>query len=356
MNKRYDQPLFIKVILVFIILTITFEIGLRIFITSPSNHLYDPVIGFKYKPHSELFLGSEGFAKNTTNALGLNDEEFVLDENKKRALILGDSYTEARQVARYDNFSSITERTLPHWDLINAGRDGVHILHTYTIAKRLQTIIQPNLIVLVMNNGDYIGDMSDKHIKIIIKNNVISDMTLQANPQEQLKQKFQWFVEKSALAVQLIRKFKPVFIEVHKNLTAMLNPPQAKTHTKYSSISSPTIEKTKLFSVFLKKLQTFAPVIIVYINQLEYETTKHVYPAKKPYNNSLIVKKIAAENNIPFINTASYLTEQYFLTKQPPFGFHNKHLPHGHLNENGHIGVSRALSTLIKQYDKALKK
>jgi len=355
MNNGYIKLLLKKILVSTIVVGIFFEVFLRAFITTPSNHIYDPVIGFRYQPHSVIFLGTEGYARNRLNSLGLNDQEFKYDPSLKHAILLGDSYTEARQVDREFNFSSLAEQSLQGWDVINSGRDGLHVLNTYHVAQRLQTGIKPDLLVLVMNNGDYIDDMSDKNIVIKSKNNEIQDVYLKAKDKEKLKQYFSYLIQNSALAVHIIRQLKPIIIKAFsmvQSVNIFNNKGNQQTTRLTDSVNRKVRPNKKaIFSAYLKKLQKIAPVAILYINQLEYKTVENVYPAEKPYRTSLIVNEIAKENDVLFINTADYLVNQYFATGSPPFGFHNKGLPGGHLNKNGHIAVSKALSDLIKRVE-----
>ena len=355
MNKPYPFNLLKKFSLVLVLVTIIAEIGIRVFILSPSNHIYDPDIGFRYRPHSELFLGTEGFARNEVNSLGLNDDEYNPNSKNKKMIVLGDSYTEAKQVDRKYNFTSLAESELQNWDVINAGRDGLHIINTYDVAKKLSSIVHPDLLVLVVSNGDYINDLSHRNIKGYVRNNRLVDVMLRVEAKEKLKDKLSWLVSNSALAVQVLRQYKPLIISITGQLRSFLASGEVKAkETKATEINRKPykLEKNEMLSVLINKLRTIAPLTILYINQLEYETPQHVYPAKKPLKTSKEFKKVAQEKRVPFINTADYLIEQYFETKEPPFGFQNKSFPGGHLNLNGHKAVARGLVNLVKKMSK----
>ena len=67
---------------------------------------------------------SEGYSVSTTNALGFFDDELRTPRPRLRALLLGDSYSEALQVPRKQNFSSVAERLVPGLEVVNSGLSG----------------------------------------------------------------------------------------------------------------------------------------------------------------------------------------------------------------------------------------
>src|SRR4051794_38997376 len=86
------------------------EFGTRLCIGGPSPHLYDPEIGYRYRPGSELFQSKEGFSRTRFNELGLNDVPIAPTTDVCRVLVVGDSYTAALQLPMERNFTSIAER------------------------------------------------------------------------------------------------------------------------------------------------------------------------------------------------------------------------------------------------------
>lgn len=354
MNKAYILSISIKFILVFIGITLLAELGVRLFVTAPSNHIFDPEIGFRYRPYTELFLATEGFARNKVNALGINDDEYDPNKRLKKAIVIGDSYTEARQVDRQANFTSLAEQNLAAWDIINAGRDGLHILNTYEVAKRITKTVQADLIVLVMSNGDFIDDLSNSNIHLTLKGNELIDVGIKAEQKEHLKGYAEWLTQHSALAVQLIRQFKPIIVDTYINILAAFNHKRnedANLENQALSSARHIVEKKEILDVLLTKLRAIAPVAILYINQIEYNSPNDAYPAKKPADTAAQMQEIAAKRKISFINTANYLIKQYYKNRQSPFGFMNNHILGGHLNENGHQAVALALSDLIRQVE-----
>lgn len=330
------------------------EIGLRLLVTAPSNLIYDPVIGFRYRPHSEIFLAKEGFARNTTNELGLNDDAFNAKDRLYNALILGDSYTEARHIARELNFTSLTENELSEWNIVNAGHNGLHLLYMFEVAKQFAPIVKPNLIVLVTSNSDYTRDLEQSSIQLSTRDNKIIDVSAKPGGTEKLKEKFAWLIDNSSLGTHLLRQFLPIIKDAFKDFNEFKNSQlnlQEKPHKKTQIPPPLQIKKEDIFSLFIDKLQRFAPVAILYINQMEYPDADQIIPGKKPYHTSTLIESIALKKKIPFINTADYLVKQYDSTHQPPFGFQNKLLPGGHLNKNGHQAVSHALTDLIKTFE-----
>lgn len=353
MNKFYLRTIFIKFLFAFMCVTLLAELGVKQFITAPSNHVFDAEIGFRYRPHSELFLATEGFSRNMVNALGLNDDEYKPEKRLKKAIVLGDSYTEARQVDRKANFTSLAENNLIDWDIINAGRDGLHIINTFEIAKRLAGTIKPNLIVLIMNNGDYRDDLTDPNIQLTLQENQLIDISLKIETKEELKNYFVWIIQHSALAMQLVKQFKPIIIDIHTKFLSIFNKSDAQISPSINvNNNNRQQEQSEILLILLEKLKKIAPVAILYINQVEIAKLDDVYAAKIPLNSANKIQEIAKKHNIIFINTANYLVNEYHKHLIPPFGFNNHKITNGHLNEHGHNAVALALTDLIHKFEK----
>src|SRR5690242_412085 len=83
------------------------ELGLRIAgISYPDFYTYDPKIGSVHAPNMEGWQTLEGHAYVSINSDGLRDREHTIAKPKDtlRIAVLGDSFTEAVQVAMEDTF------------------------------------------------------------------------------------------------------------------------------------------------------------------------------------------------------------------------------------------------------------
>ena len=91
-------------VLVSIVIAIAlFEIGLRIAgVSNPIFDDYDPVRGVRLRPGKEGWYRKEGLAYLSINSMGYRDLEHPQKKPPRsfRIAVLGDSFTEARQVPR----------------------------------------------------------------------------------------------------------------------------------------------------------------------------------------------------------------------------------------------------------------
>jgi hypothetical protein len=148
------------------------EVGLRLAGIRFDASLYtaDPVRGWALRPGSEGWSVSEGDAYVRINSDGLADRERATAKppHTLRIAVLGDSMTEARQVALEHRFTSVMQRELATCvalggraiDVINFGVPG------YGTAQELLTVrshvwkYEPDIVVVVFYAGN---DLFDNH-------------------------------------------------------------------------------------------------------------------------------------------------------------------------------------------------
>lgn len=120
------------------------EVFVRAFISSPLSTQADEELGWVYRPNAIVFQTKEGWATPRMNSLGYNDDEIPVTGVARRVLVVGDSYTEALQVDRADNFCSLAEKHMPETLLFNAGRSGLSPVHYPVVARRLAGEVRPD--------------------------------------------------------------------------------------------------------------------------------------------------------------------------------------------------------------------
>jgi hypothetical protein len=149
-----------------------FEVGLRVAGIRFDASLFTGhrIRGFALRPYAEGWKVSEGEAYVRINSDGLSDREHTLKKppNTLRIAVLGDSYTEARQVEADRRFTAIMERHLSRCpalqghnvEVINFGIGG------YGTAQELLTLrhhvwkYEPDVVVLQFYTGN---DVFDNH-------------------------------------------------------------------------------------------------------------------------------------------------------------------------------------------------
>lgn len=116
----------------------------------------DELLGFSLKPHSFCWRQSRDFKVSyQINSLGLRDEEAELEKKeKRRILMLGDSFTEGTGVKQEETFSVLLEKALGI-EVVNAGVSGYSTLQEYLWLKERGLKLQPDLIILNVNETDF---------------------------------------------------------------------------------------------------------------------------------------------------------------------------------------------------------
>ena len=145
------------------------EAGLRLMnISYPVFHGFDPVRGRVLEPGMEGWFQYEGNAYVKINSAGFRDVEHPIQKPKGtfRILLLGDSYTEARQVMLEDTFGrkmeqqlQSCERLLPHnIEVINFGVPGYGNAEELITLRSSGWAYDPDLVLTMFFSGNDLID------------------------------------------------------------------------------------------------------------------------------------------------------------------------------------------------------
>ncbi|MBI2625284.1 MAG: SGNH/GDSL hydrolase family protein [Candidatus Nealsonbacteria bacterium] len=164
--------LFASLIFTFIIL----EVLVRIFFPAPrSPNVFDPVIGYKYRPNSEVSFFVQGKeVKNKVNSIGFLDENHSFEKPGEtyRVVFIGDSYVESTNVLRENTFPKIFEREMNevfssrvksirvNFEAINLGMNGFGTAHEYLTLKEYGLKFSPDLVILVFSDNDLMNNFA----------------------------------------------------------------------------------------------------------------------------------------------------------------------------------------------------
>lgn len=333
------------------------ELFARLFIGSPSPQIYDPQIGYAYRPYSEEFQAKEGFTHLRFNALGLNDRDVAPRDHHCRVLVIGDSYTAALQVPQEQNFTSVAERLDARLDVVNGGRDGLFLGDMHKVAARLVPVVQPDLVVYVISERAVDTDITlpGFQVEADAHSGAIIDAEMQVEKQETLKRIFGPVLNASALATRLAAQFKPMVVDAMAQLDLWLGRGQSAgraSTAQGSSAIQPSNEQVLAFVFHRFKAQ--APAALLYINGLKYQPHHRAYVAPTSIAAEEVAIRSARSAGVPLRDTGRFLVAAAEHSRRPPFGFDNALLPGGHLNAVGHEAVARALVDLVHEQSHSL--
>ena len=121
---------------------------------------YDPLVGWAHQPNQRgRFVGRDFSIEVCNNSRGLRDDEYPLERNdKKRLLILGDSFGWGFGVELHHRFSEILESRHTDWEVINASVSGYSTAQEYLFLKERGWLYRPDVVLLLMYENDFPGN------------------------------------------------------------------------------------------------------------------------------------------------------------------------------------------------------
>jgi len=320
------------------------EFVARAVVTTPSNQQFDPELGWTYIPNSTIFSSREGGAHLAVNRLGANDEEFVPKGNRERLLFLGDSITEALQVPRHQNFTSVLEQLQPDVDAINMGRSAMGPVHYPVMVKRHKAEIEPAQVIVVLSPGDLLDTLQPSVVLSPHRDEQKQTIGLAPAMNDRIKEKLAPVLRRSALATHLARRLKPVLTQSVKEALCWIRdcPPVDASETLDQTYAEHhQVEAARRLRLALEAIQKQTTVTVVYVPALNYKVGRVVEP-QYPWEGTNY-RDVCHALGIPFLDTSEALAQAYRETGQPGHGFPNAVVGQGHLNKLGHAAVAQAI-------------
>ncbi|HIA50621.1 MAG TPA: SGNH/GDSL hydrolase family protein [Candidatus Melainabacteria bacterium] len=118
----------------------------------------DPEIGWVMMPKKHITWRHEGYSIAQVNSAGMLDREFPLEKSKDtlRIAVVGDSYVEALQVSREQNFCKLLEDSLgknavargKNVEVLNFGISAYNIAQIYLRLKNLAVKYHPDIVIV----------------------------------------------------------------------------------------------------------------------------------------------------------------------------------------------------------------
>ena len=342
-----------------VIVTVLAELLLRTFFISPSRQHFDAELGWQYIPNSKIVYSSEGYAIHRLNELGMNDESLAEKNNQEKILVLGDSFTEALEVARDKNFVSQLDNRFDEIDFVNAGRGAYAPPHQLIVIKRMAAHMQQARNLLFLSHGD-IHDLISLPLDITqTPEGVISFLVPVNEGKDAIKDKFRVILHNSALATYIMRRYHR---EIKKFIRFVASPCIWKCQSRGSMNAQPkqgAIEKASIASDHKKekdmltyifnKLETTAPTLIFYIPNVIYKTQGNAAISDYSLKELGIIEAAARSSGLPFYDLSQQFFNDYKKTGFAAFGFSNTQVGgEGHLNSHGHQVVATYVESVLK--------
>lgn len=125
-------------------------------------------IGWTLAPHQDVTVASQyGVIRIQTNADGFRDRSYPREKNdKKRLLILGDSFTLALETPQSNVFHALLEKMMGETaEVMSMGVSGYEITQSYLAYQKIGAVYQPDEVILMLYIGnDLKGNQRWKHL------------------------------------------------------------------------------------------------------------------------------------------------------------------------------------------------
>lgn len=118
---------------------------------------FDPTLGWRHLPAVHAPFVNRDFSVTVTiNSEGLRGREYPQQRNnKKRMLVLGDSFGWGFGVNDDESFPAILEQKHPDWEILNASVSGYGTVQQYLYLQELIPRFKPDVVLLLFYDNDF---------------------------------------------------------------------------------------------------------------------------------------------------------------------------------------------------------
>jgi hypothetical protein len=326
------------------------ELLVRLFLVTPSNIIADPQLGYMYQPNSTMRIESAdaGFRRVGVNEFGLNDWPLRDGDTRRRIVVLGDSYVEAFQLPRAQNFVAILGRDDPQLRFVNAGRSGLDPITESMMLEKLTPRIQPAGVIMVVNAGDRFDFLGDHLTTARCAPAICAYRLPPIRPVA--TSGLAGLARQSALVTFLARRFMdPVASEIAEAKRMFPQFAAAK-----ASPTPPDGYRDRDFEGVLgcvfRRIESRYPLLVVAIPQIDFEASGRSAPSDGGAFEA-DVARAAAASGARFFDAGPALEDVYARTGQPPRGFPYNTPGAGHLNAAGHETLARGIEPFVAMFE-----
>lgn len=192
----------------------------------------------------------------TTNSVGLRDREYSLERtDKKRMLVLGDSFTWGFGVEDQERFTEVLEQRYPQWEIINAGTSGYGTDQEYLYYLKRGQYYKPDVVVVLFYYNDFENNFKSEQYYypkpyFTLKENGDLVVHNQPVPPASLSQRFNHYIETQTVMLRRL-------LQVVEIITSRLTQPfQSKDAAGYTGGFTQFRESHAITNALLQKLKS----------------------------------------------------------------------------------------------------
>jgi hypothetical protein len=298
------------------------EVVVRLWLVSPSIVLPDARYNWVYPPRARIVNSAEGWSIRYTNSMGLLDDELRVPRARVRAVLLGDSFTEAVQVAHRDDFSLVAERRVPGLEVVSVGYSGRSPVEYAEWLEEYGSRLAPDLVIVQVddvNPGELLAPEAQARLA------AAAPPPSGPKPEGRLARLLREVARSSSLVTVAERRAQLLAKQLR----------EARASTRGPAWVSPAADPRlpALMDALHRRIAARAPkVLYVYIPGVDYFGPRFGYADPRA---AAFYHAFAARNRVTLVDPLEAFHAEFARTGQPLHGFQNSVLGKGHLNPAG---------------------
>jgi len=346
-----------------LIVLLSFELIMRVFITRSAQQKYEPAWGIIPVNNSSSMQGLEGYA--TLHYLD-NGEIVTPHQGGVSIVVLGDSTTRAAQVPPEENFVSLTETELRQdgfdVDLHNLGRSARLMSDHIYVAPAVIAAYEPDIVVVQVSLDTFTLSFDKTRENYVTDDGQGKYTLVHQDPPSLCELSAQNWIVRSGLLDQLAFRFRYSLDRVSKRffgkgvdacgLAIYDNdlPPASSDNLSQEQellqLRNRVVSQTRALQAALPNSR------IVFLIVAEAPKIEPGSPPQFEWErpkDSILASILERMSSVRVVYTRKIFQQYYDEYKVLPRGNFNSAFNFGHLNPNGHRAVAEALTDALEE-------
>ena len=317
-------------------------------LAAPTTSFPDPRYLWVYSPHARLVHSTEGWSVRHTNSMGLLDDELRVPRARVRAVLLGDSFTEALQVAQDVDFESVAERRMPGLEVVSVGCSGRSPVEYADWLDEYGPGLTPDVVIVQLNDWDLADVVSASSLArqaAVARGG--AKPTVVAERPGLLKRLWRQLQRNSALATLARERIRLLSEGERTQLAKRLHGTDgtAAGSAPPTCVGDPRLPA--LLDALHRRIAAHAPKLIyLYLPSVDYFGPRLDYGEPQV---AAFYRAFAARNRVTLVDPIDQFRAEFARTGQPLHGFSNSVMGSGHMNAAGHRVVGERLARAIAE-------
>jgi len=319
----------------------------RLWLISPAASVADARYGWVLLPHARIVNSIEGWSVRYTNSMGVLDDELRVPRARVRAVLLGDSFTEALQVAQDVDFGSVAEQRMPGLEVVSVGYSGRSPVEYADWLEEYGPRLAPDIVVVQVNDwdlADVVSPISLARQAAVARGVAVPTAAAEVGgPHLRLWRQLQ---RNSALLAAAWRRMKQLATDERAQLAKRFHGAGASAAAPAWPLGADP-RLPALMDALHRRIAAHAPKLIyLYLPGVDY---------LGPHFGSLepqvaaFYRAFAARNQVTLVDPLDEIRAEFARTGQPLHGFPNSVMGCGHMNAAGHRVVGERLARAIAE-------